>query len=53
MVEKEIRTALEQSMKRLGPMARAAGIHLIITTQRPEAGIITPIIHSNLPGRIA
>lgn len=53
MVEKEIRTALEQSIKRLGAMARAAGIHLIISTQRPEAGVVTPIIRSNLPGRIA
>jgi S-DNA-T family DNA segregation ATPase FtsK/SpoIIIE len=53
MAEKEIRTALEQSIKRLGAMARAAGIHLIISTQRPEAGVVTPIIRSNLPGRIA
>jgi S-DNA-T family DNA segregation ATPase FtsK/SpoIIIE len=53
MAEKETRTALEQSIKRLGAMARAAGIHLIIATQRPEAGIVTPIIRSNLPGRVA
>ncbi|KAB8333176.1 cell division protein FtsK [Scytonema tolypothrichoides VB-61278] len=53
MAEKESRTALEQSIKRLGAMARAAGIHLIIATQRPEAGIVTPIIRSNLPGRVA
>jgi S-DNA-T family DNA segregation ATPase FtsK/SpoIIIE len=53
MAEKEIRKTLEQSIKRLGAMARAAGIHLIIATQRPEAGIVTPIIRSNLPGRLA
>ncbi|BAZ17820.1 cell division FtsK/SpoIIIE [Calothrix sp. NIES-4071] len=53
MAEKELRKALEQSIKRLGAMARAAGIHLIIATQRPEAGIVTPIIRSNLPGRVA
>ncbi|BAY97669.1 cell division FtsK/SpoIIIE [Tolypothrix tenuis PCC 7101] len=53
MAEKEIRTALEQSIKRLGAKARAAGIHLIIATQRPEAGIVTPLIRANLPGRIA
>ncbi|WP_341529727.1 DNA translocase FtsK [Nostoc sp. UHCC 0302] len=53
MTEKQIRVALEQSIKRLGAMARAAGIHLIIATQRPEASIVTPIIRSNLPGRIA
>lgn len=53
MAEKESRNALEQSIKRLGAMARAAGIHLIIATQRPEAKVVTPIIRSNLPGRIA
>lgn len=53
MAEKEIRTGLELSIKRLGAMARAAGIHLIIATQRPEASIVTPIIRSNLPGRVA
>ncbi|MBW4450313.1 MAG: PD-(D/E)XK nuclease family protein [Spirirestis rafaelensis WJT71-NPBG6] len=53
MAEKEIRTALEQSIKRLGAKARAAGIHLIIATQRPEARVVTPLIRSNLPGRVA
>ncbi|MGB6301234.1 MAG: DNA translocase FtsK [Rivularia sp. (in: cyanobacteria)] len=53
MAEKEYKSALEQSIKRLGAMARAAGIHLIIATQRPEAKVVTPIIRSNLPGRVA
>lgn len=53
MANKETRTALEQSIKRLGSMARAAGIHLIIATQRPEAKVVTPLIRSNLPGRVA
>jgi S-DNA-T family DNA segregation ATPase FtsK/SpoIIIE len=53
MVEKDTRNALELSIKRLGAMARAAGIHLIIATQRPEASVVTPIIRSNLPGRVA
>jgi S-DNA-T family DNA segregation ATPase FtsK/SpoIIIE len=53
MTEKDSRKALELSIKRLGAMARAAGIHLIIATQRPEAGVVTPIIRSNLPGRVA
>jgi len=53
MAQKDTRKALELNIKRLGAMARAAGIHLIIATQRPEASIITPIIRSNLPGRIA
>jgi S-DNA-T family DNA segregation ATPase FtsK/SpoIIIE len=53
MAEKDIRNGLELSIKRLGAMARAAGIHLIIATQRPEAKVVTPIIRSNLPGRVA
>jgi DNA segregation ATPase FtsK/SpoIIIE, S-DNA-T family len=53
MAEKELAKALEQSIKRLGAMARAAGIHLIIATQRPEARVVTPLIRSNLPGRVA
>ena len=53
MAEKEISSQLEFSIKRLGAMARAAGIHLIIATQRPEAKVVTPIIRSNLPGRVA
>ncbi|WP_421658500.1 DNA translocase FtsK [Leptothermofonsia sp. ETS-13] len=53
MAEKETAKALELSIKRLGAMARAAGIHLIIATQRPEAKIVTPVIRSNLPGRVA
>ncbi|NJO80833.1 MAG: cell division protein FtsK [Cyanobacteria bacterium RM1_2_2] len=53
MAEKETAKGLELSIKRLGAMARAAGIHLIIATQRPEAKIVTPVIRSNLPGRVA
>ena len=53
MAEKETAKVLEQSIKRLGAMARAAGIHLIIATQRPEAKVVTPLIRSNLPGRVA
>ena len=53
MNDKQTSTALEASIKRLGGMARAAGIHLIVATQRPEAKVVTPIIRDNLPGRIA
>lgn len=53
MNDKETRKALESNIKRLGGMARAAGIHLIVATQRPDANVVTPIIRDNLPGRIA
>jgi S-DNA-T family DNA segregation ATPase FtsK/SpoIIIE len=53
MAEKETAKELELNIKRLGAMARAAGIHLIIATQRPEARIVTPVIRSNLPARVA
>jgi DNA segregation ATPase FtsK/SpoIIIE, S-DNA-T family len=53
MGEKDVRNSLEQSIKRLGAKARAAGIHLIVATQRPDARIVTPLIRSNLPGRVA
>ena len=53
MADKNNKQSFEQSIKRLGAMARAAGIHLIIATQRPEKEIVTPLIRSNLPGRVA
>jgi DNA segregation ATPase FtsK/SpoIIIE-like protein len=45
--------AMEGCIKRLGQMARGAGIHLILGTQRPEQSVCTPLIKANLSGRVA
>jgi len=52
MTDKATKKQLEPLLKRLGAKARAAGIHLILGTQRPEASVVTPLLRSNLPGRI-
>jgi hypothetical protein len=44
---------LEQRLQRLGQLARAAGIHVVVSTQKPVVTVVTTVLKENLPARLA
>jgi hypothetical protein len=52
VAKKKDRDLIEASINQLGAKARAAGIHLILATQDPRAQILSPVLKTNLSGRI-
>jgi S-DNA-T family DNA segregation ATPase FtsK/SpoIIIE len=53
ITDKSSTLAFFDSVRRLGAKARAAGIHLVLATQRPDRNVVPPIIRANLGGKLA
>jgi DNA segregation ATPase FtsK/SpoIIIE-like protein len=50
---KQVKAAIEERLQRLAAKGRAAGIHLILATQKPSATVLSTVIRSNFPAKLA
>jgi S-DNA-T family DNA segregation ATPase FtsK/SpoIIIE len=53
VAEKDVAQDFFAGIKRLGAKARAAGIHMVLATQRPDRATVPPIVKANLTGKVA